>query len=84
MGVLNSKLLNWFFAKLNTNSNVNGYEIDGLPIKIGTKDQQKKIKQLVRELMESLDDFKLKEIDDIVYSIYGISETEIPIIEGQF
>lgn len=84
LGVLNSKLLNWFFAKLNTNSNVNGYEIDGLPIKIGTKDQQKKIKQLVRELMESLDDFKLKEIDDIVYSIYGISETEIPIIEGQF
>lgn len=35
LGILNSKLLNWYFAKLSTNSNVNGYEIDGLPIKMG-------------------------------------------------
>lgn len=82
LGILNSKLLNWYFAKLSTNSNVNGYEIDGLPIKIGTTEQQETIKRLVHEVMKNLDEERLREIDEIVYSIYGISEAEIPIIEG--
>ena len=82
LGLLNSKLLNWYFAKLSTNSNVNGYEIDGLPIKEGTEEQQSRIKSLVKDLLEKSDDAKIKEIDEIVYSIYGITEYEIPIIEG--
>ena len=32
MAVLNSELQNWFFKKYSTNSNVNGYEVDNLPI----------------------------------------------------
>ena len=85
LGILNSKLLNWYFAKLSTNSNVNGYEIDGLPIKLGTNEQQIRIKKLVHELLDSPNnnDDKLKEIDEIVYAIYGISENEIPVIEGK-
>ena len=85
LGILNSKLLNWYFAKLSTNSNVNGYEIDSLPIKLGTNEQQIRIKKLVHELLDSPNnnDDMLKEIDEIVYAIYGISENEIPIIEGK-
>ena len=77
-------MLNWYFAKLSTNSNVNGYEIDGLPIKLGTNEQQIRIKKLVHELLDAPNDndSKQKEIDEIVYAIYGISENEIPIIEG--
>lgn len=82
LGILNSKLLNWYFAKLSTNSNVNGYEIDGLPIKMGTIEQRNEIIQLVGELLQSYDEIKVKEIDDIVYQIYGITEYEKPIIEG--
>lgn len=82
LGILNSKLLNWYFAKLSTNSNVNGYEIDGLPIKMGTVEQRNEIIQLVGELLQSYDKIKVKEIDDIVYQIYGITEYEKPIIEG--
>ena len=82
LGILNSKLLNWYFAKLSTNSNVNGYEIDGLPIKMGTVEQRNEIIQLVGELLQSYDEIKVKEIDDIVYQIYGITEYEKPIIEG--
>jgi len=33
LALLNSKLLNWYFKKFSTNSNVNGYEVDSLPIR---------------------------------------------------
>ena len=32
LGILNSRLLNFYFSKFSTNSNVNGYEVDELPI----------------------------------------------------
>lgn len=32
LAIFNSKLMNFVFSKFSTNSNVNGYEIDGLPI----------------------------------------------------
>ena len=32
LGILNSRLLNYVFSKFSTNSNVNGYEVDNLPI----------------------------------------------------
>lgn len=82
LGILNSKLINWFFAKLSTNSNVNGYEIDGLPIKEGSQEQKERIIALVKELLKNPVPEKRKEIDRIVYDIYGITEYEIPIIEG--
>lgn len=82
LGLLNSKLLNWYFAKLSTNSNVNGYEIDGLPVKIGTDEQRVEVIELVKDLLIQNNDDKIKRIDEIVYSIYGITEYEIPIIEG--
>lgn len=86
LGVLNSKLLNWFFSKISTNSNVNGYEIDGLPIKLGNSDQYNKIVSLVKKLLENNFDDKIEmlnqKIDEIVYSIYGINDYDVPIIEG--
>ena len=82
LGVLNSKLLNWYFAKLSTNSNVNGYEIDGLPIKQGSKYQQDEIIKLVKEMLKKVDENKQKRINEIVYSIYGITESEVSIVES--
>jgi Alw26I/Eco31I/Esp3I family type II restriction m6 adenine DNA methyltransferase len=82
LGILNSKLLNWYFAKLSTNSNVNGYEIDGLPIKLGTLEQRNEIIKLVKDLLKEGNENKLRKIDEIVYDIYGITEYEIPIIES--
>ncbi|HYF32091.1 MAG TPA: N-6 DNA methylase [Chitinophagaceae bacterium] len=32
LAILNSSLLNWYFKKYSTNSNVNGYEVDNLPV----------------------------------------------------
>lgn len=82
LGILNSKLINWYFAKLSTNSNVNGYEIDSLPIKLGNEIQYKNIVELVTELLNDPGCGNELEIDKIVYEIYGINEYEIPIVEG--
>ncbi|MFZ0750221.1 MAG: TaqI-like C-terminal specificity domain-containing protein, partial [Pyrinomonadaceae bacterium] len=43
LGALNSKLLNFIFSKSSTNSNVNGYEVDNLPIPPASLEQQKSI-----------------------------------------
>lgn len=82
LGLLNSKLINWYFSKQSTNSNVNGYEVDGLPIKEGTAEQRDRVVSLVKDLLEEVDETKIQEIDRIIYDIYGITEYEIPIIEG--
>ncbi|MEE0866392.1 MAG: Eco57I restriction-modification methylase domain-containing protein [Clostridia bacterium] len=87
IGILNSKLMNWFFKKLSTNSNVNGYEIDNLPIKISRENDliENVVKYLeVKELnsnKESIESFE-NSIDKIVYDIYGLNEDDIKYIEG--
>ena len=67
LGICNSKLMNWFFKKLSTNSNVNGYEIDNLPIAIakdGIKEELSKMVSLLLEnLLENADEME-KKIDE--------------------
>lgn len=87
IGVLNSKLMNWFFKKLSTNSNVNGYEIDNLPIKISNEnDLIKNVSEYlkIKELNSNKENIELfeKNIDRIVYDIYGLKEEDIKHIEG--
>lgn len=68
-------LLNLYFAKLRTNSNVNGYENDGLPIKLGTEEQVSKVIALVKEALANEGDLNTtKEINQLVYEIYGITD----------
>ena len=88
LGILNSKLINWFFRCFSTNSNVNGYEIDNLPIPSIDVDTQLKLKDLVSTILKqkNLDgnaDTQNEEskIDDIVYQLYNLSKDEISIIE---
>ncbi len=88
LGILNSKLINWFFRCFSTNSNVNGYEIDNLPIPSIDVDTQLKLKDLVSTIIKqkNLDgnaDTQNEEskIDDIVYQLYNLSKDEISIIE---
>jgi hypothetical protein len=86
--LLNSKLLNFIFIKFNTNSNVNGYEVNNLPIIKADKETEKKIASLVDKTIAS----KKKnppentlgyeiEIDAIVYSLYQLTPEEIEIVD---
>lgn len=88
LGILNSRLINWFFRCFSTNSNVNGYEIDNLPIPCVSQEKQNAIKNKVLKIMEikssdfSSDTSALEsEIDRLVYQLYGLTEEEIAVIE---
>lgn len=83
LAVLNSSLINWVFAKQSTNSNVNGYEVDNLPIKQGNQEQRSELIALVKSLLDGTGnlDATQKKIDSIVYSIYGLNEDDIAVIE---
>lgn len=89
LGILNSKLLNYIFSRFSTNSNVNGYEVDNLPI---PKNISKNGKKLISELVKTILDKRKegittsseeKEIDHILYSTYNLSTKEIAIVEGR-
>lgn len=83
LGILNSKLINWYFRCFSTNSNVNGYEIDNLPIPQIDRKIQMNLKNLVSKLSQCTNDTSKVEsmINHIVYDLYGLSEDEIKIIE---
>jgi hypothetical protein len=89
LGILNSNLLDWYFRKTSTNNNVNGYEIEQLPIPKITPRKQQPIIDLVNKILSSktknpiADTTKLEsKIDRLVYELYDLTEDEIKIIEG--
>ena len=87
LALCNSKLLNWFFKKLSTNSNVNGYEIDNLPIVIADEDTTKNVVDYVNTLLfEDKDKQKMinveNQLNSIVYGIYNLNNQEIDTIEN--
>lgn len=93
LALLNSRLLNFIFKKFSTNSNVNGYEVDRLPIyNIQNHEQIESCVNEIFTLTNSEDYFannmkqsKVQEIsskiDNIIYQLYGLTDGEIKIIE---
>lgn len=85
LGICNSKLLNWFFAKLSTNSNVNGYEVDNLPIKIPDEATSSSIIESVNSLLDNPANVECSDkIDRLVYKLYGLSGKDISVIESSY
>ena len=89
LGVLNSALLNFVFSKFSTNSNVNGYEVDNLPISkdIDSFVSKEKLINLVDIILakkEKDEDTTTEElqIDQMVYNLYNLTPEEIAIVEG--
>ena len=91
LAILNSRLLNWFFRKLSTNSNVNGYEVDNLPISLPeSADTMHQLENLVNRLLKmdedatKADNAISSEIDHLVYSIYGLDKNQVALIESTY
>jgi hypothetical protein len=88
LGLINSKLMNFYYIKNHTEVSLNPAYLNELPIKI----QSNKITQiviLVNSIINSKknnprsDTTKLEnEIDEIVYKLYGLTDDEIKIVEG--
>jgi hypothetical protein len=101
LALLNSSLINYYFAKSFNNKDIYAYQLEKIPIKLAEQKEQSKIKSLVDKILllnqkiESLHNkntnenkkiegeiIKIdKEIDDLVYKIYGITDEEKKIIE---
>ena len=93
VALLNSKVLNYFEKQISTPKAGGAYEhktqfIEQFPIMIGTIAQQKKINDIVDEILSvktsdsSSDTASLEsQIDEIVFEIYGLTETEKNIIK---
>jgi len=87
LGWINSKLVNFTFKARSTSSNVNGYEVDNLPIiKSEINDE---IKLLTSEILElknkdsNADTSHLeRKIDVIIYELFELDKDEIKIIEN--
>ena len=93
LALFNSKLLNFIFKATSTSSNVNGYEVDALPLPQlleENRELQEDIISLVDKILaakkadNSADTSAMEaEIDRLVYSLYGLTEEEIKIVEGK-
>lgn len=96
LALLNSRLLNWFFKLFSTNSNVNGYEVDNLPIAqpgthgaliVDTVNEILSITKDVNYPISTTKQAKVKElesqIDQMVYELYGLTPEEIAVVEGK-
>ena len=88
LGVMNSKLLNWYFRCFSTNSNVNGYEVESFPMPKTTQIQQQPIINLVNQILETKENNPESDtsdlehqIDQLIYALYNLTPEEIAIIE---
>ena len=83
-GLLNSRLINFWYCNKYRMPTIGGYELHSIPIVV-SKDQSSVIK-LVDKLLKCNDDNKrqayMSEIDSLVYHLYGLNEEEIKIVEG--
>ena len=88
LGLMNSKLLNFFFRSFSTNSNVNGYEVDTIPICSIQDNISQQIEGLVDTIMSvkqknnSADTSKLEQkIDELVYHLYNLTYDEVLVVD---
>ena len=93
LALFNSKLLNSIFKATSTSSNVNGYEVDALPLPQLSEENselQQQIISLVDEILaakkanHNADTTALEaEIDRLVYALYDLTDDEIKFIDGK-
>ena len=81
LGLCNSRLINWFFKKLSTNSNVNGYEVDNLPIIVAKEGEKERLKDIVISLLNSDGKHSEEEMNEIIYEIYDLTDSEKRVVE---
>lgn len=90
LGILNSKLIDWYFRRTSTNNNINSYELEQLPIPIVSSARQQEIITIVDKILAiknanpTTDTTKYeRQIDALVYELYGITDyNELLEIEG--
>lgn len=73
LGILNSKLINWFFKLTSSNNHINNYEIDNFPIPIHYE-RKEEIEALVKNYIETRNEEVLQQIEWLVEEAYGLRQ----------
>lgn len=91
LAISNSKLMNFYHKKNSPKANKGEFpkmlikDVREMPIKLGTKDQIKKIESISKLLLveKDMDEIEIlsKECDSIINEVYGISSTDCKIID---
>lgn len=74
LGLLNSKIMNWYFDKYSSNNHINNYEIDTLPIPYKTSKESFIVESLVKEYLKTGNNKILSKIDEIIKKLFGVEE----------
>lgn len=65
--------------------NVNGYEVDNIPIKIADDETFISVKEQVQELLINPNNIKaFDKLNALVYKIYGLTEEEQTVVEQRY
>ncbi len=90
LGILNSKLMNWYFSNCYVDYNIKPKYIEQLPIPQISKEAQapfiekvEKILTIKKENPKADTSALENEIDQLVYELYGLTEEEKAIVEGK-
>ena len=90
LALLCSRFMDYYFRVFNSNTHVSSGELNSLPIPTATLAQQKPIISLVDRILAAkkkdpqADTSELEaQIDKLVYALYGLTEEEIAVVEGQ-
>jgi len=87
VGIMNSKLINWWFNDEFKNPTISGYELHQIPIRT-SEILNRRIENLVENVLTSkknpeADTTDLEnQIDQLVYELYELTEEEIEVIEN--
>ncbi len=89
LGIFNSQLINTWYKDHFPNVNINPSDFREIPIKKASTNKQESLIKLVEKILSvkkdnpTTDTSKLeKQIDELVYKLYDLTEEEIKIIEG--
>lgn len=90
-GLLNSKLINWFYANNFSNNsnltvNISKTFLETLPIKLPSQDKLDKFNLLTNQLENNIDDFDLifDKLNTIFYKLYELSYAEVLVVDPAF
>ena len=73
LGLFNSSIINWYFKLTSTNNHINNYEVASFPIPTDPK-SIRKISGLVKTFLSSGDRNILKEVNELVKTLFGTNE----------
>ena len=89
-GLLNSKIINYWYSNKYRMPTIGGYELSSIPIPVVTPEQQQPINDLVDKIIAAKNEKSQadtreweEEIDFLVYKLYGLSYDEVLVVDPE-